>query len=112
MSLSSVCVVCNALRLKWFQPQKHIVQEEQKQENNKQEEKKKEETKMVTELTIDGMMCAHCQKHVQDALAAMEGVTAVTVDLEAKKAQVTTDKEISMDTFAKVITDAGYTLVR
>ena len=67
---------------------------------------------MVTELTIDGMMCAHCQKHVQDALAAMEGVTAVTVDLEAKKAQVTTDKEISMDTFAKVITDAGYTLVR
>ena len=112
MSLSSVCVVCNALRLKWFRPQKHIVQEEQKQENNKQEEKKKEETKMVTELTIDGMMCAHCQKHVQDALAAMEGVTAVTVDLEAKKAQVTTDKEISMDTFAKVITDAGYTLVR
>lgn len=112
MSLSSVCVVCNALRLKWFRPQKHIVQEEQKQENNKQEEKKKEETKMVTELTIDGMMCAHCQKHVQDALAAMEGVTAVTVDLETKKAQVTTDKEISMDTFAKVITDAGYTLVR
>lgn len=112
MSLSSVCVVCNALRLKWFRPQKHIGQEEQKQENNNQEEKKKEETKMVTELTIDGMMCAHCQKHVQDALAAMEGVTAVTVDLEAKKAQVTTDKEISMDTFAKVIADAGYTLVR
>lgn len=112
MSLSSVCVVCNALRLKWFRPQKHIQQEEQKQENDKQEEKKKEETKMVTELTIDGMMCVHCQKHVQDALAAMDGVTAVTVDLEAKKAQVTTDKEISMDTFAKVITDAGYTLVR
>lgn len=112
MSLSSVCVVCNALRLKWFRPQKHIQQEEQKQENNNQEEKKKEETKMVTELTIDGMMCAHCQKHVQDALAAMDGVTAVTVDLGAKKAQVTTDKEISMDTFAKVIADAGYTLVR
>ena len=112
MSLSSVCVVCNALRLKWFRPQKHIQQEEQKQENDKQEENKKEETKMVTELTIDGMMCAHCQKHVQDALAAMDGVTAVTVDLEAKKAQVTTDKEISMDTFAKVIADAGYTLVR
>lgn len=101
MSLSSVCVVCNALRLRSFLP-----------EHRKQKKEKKEETEMVTELTIEGMMCAHCQKHVQDALAAMEGVTSVTVDLEAKKAQVTAEKEISMDAFEKVIADAGYTLVR
>lgn len=104
MSLSSVCVVCNALRLRWFKPQKHIGKENI--------DNHKEETGMVTELKIEGMMCAHCQKHVQDALAAMDGVTAVTVDLEAKKAQVTTDKEITMDEFAKVIADAGYTLVK
>lgn len=40
---------------------------------------------MEKTLKIEGMMCQHCQKHVHDALAAMDGVTAVTVDLEGKK---------------------------
>ena len=63
-------------------------------------------------LKIEGMMCGHCQKHVEEALSAMDGVTSVTVDLEGKKATVTTNKEISTDQFAKVITDAGYELVK
>ena len=58
------------------------------------------------------MMCQHCQKHVHDALAAMDGVTAVTVDLEGKKADVTTSKDIPTEDFAKVIADAGYELVK
>lgn len=47
--------------------------------------KKEEDETMEKTLKIEGMMCQHCQKHVHDALAAMDGVTAVTVDLEGKK---------------------------
>lgn len=67
---------------------------------------------MKTTLKIEGMMCMHCQKHVHEALAAMEGVTEVTVDLEGKKADVTASREIPTEEFEKVITDAGYELVK
>ena len=66
---------------------------------------------METELKIEGMMCAHCQKHVNDALSKMAGVTAVEVNLEAGTAKVTAEREISRAEFAQVITDAGYELV-
>ena len=98
MSLSSVCVVTNALRLRFF-----------KTEKNK--EMPKEEKIMKYEFGVEGMMCMHCQKHVKDALEAMEGVTAVEVDLEGKKASVEADREISMDEFKEVIKEAGYEVV-
>ena len=66
---------------------------------------------MQTELKIEGMMCAHCQKHVNDALAQMDGVTAVEVNLEAGTATVTAEREIPQTEFAQVITEAGYELV-
>ena len=66
---------------------------------------------MTKELKIEGMMCQHCVKHVNDALSKMDGVTNVVVSLEGNKADVTMDREISMDEFKKVITDAGYELV-
>ena len=66
---------------------------------------------MKYELKIEGMMCQHCQKHVYDALNAMEGVTA-EVNLEEKTATVTSDREISDDEFARVIEEAGYKLVK
>ncbi|MBQ1615234.1 MAG: heavy-metal-associated domain-containing protein, partial [Selenomonas sp.] len=66
---------------------------------------------METELKIEGMMCAHCQKHVNDALSKMVGVTAVEVNLEAGTAKVTAEREISRAEFAEVITAAGYELV-
>ncbi|MBC3536311.1 heavy-metal-associated domain-containing protein [Megasphaera hominis] len=72
---------------------------------------KEESTNMKTTLKIEGMMCQHCQKHVHEALAAMDGVTAVSVDLEGKKAEVETNREIPTAEFAKVIADAGYELV-
>ena len=67
---------------------------------------------MQTTFKVDGMMCKHCQKHVHDALAKMDGVTAVDVSLENNSATVTTDKDIPLDDFAKVIDDAGYELIR
>ncbi len=57
------------------------------------------------------MMCAHCQKHVHDALAKMDGVTDVTVDLEGGSADVKATRDIPQDEFQKVIADAGYELV-
>lgn len=118
MSMSSVCVVMNALRLRFFKPNHTVgtVSRETKHETfhikSNETTKKEGTTTMKTTLKIEGMMCQHCQKHVHDALAAMDGVTEVTVDLEGKKAEVTATKDISTDTFAKVIADAGYELVK
>ena len=103
MSISSVTVVLNALRLRGFKAETY---------NEAQNvSTPKEEKIMKKELHIEGMMCAHCQKHVHDALAKMEGVTEVVVDLEGKKAAVTLSKEISQAEFAKVIEEAGYELI-
>ena len=104
MSLSSVCVVFNALRLRFFKPLR--IEETIHQTNIK------EEVKMTTELQIEGMMCEHCKKHVEDALKGIAGVTAVTVSLENKNAVVTSDTEISMEEYSKVIDDAGYKLLK
>jgi len=101
MSMSSVCVVLNALRLRWFKIDHKI-----------SEIAKKEEIIMQIELKIEGMMCAHCQKHVHDDLSKIEGVKEVKVDLEGKKAVVTMTKNIPTEEFAKVIAAAGYTLVK
>ena len=118
MSMSSVCVVMNALRLRFFKPN-HIVGIVSRETTHETSHIHSTETiqkegisTMKTTLHIEGMMCQHCQKHVHDALAAMDGVTDVTVDLEGKKADVTTTKDISTDAFAKVIADAGYELVK
>lgn len=109
MSLSSVCVVLNALRLRSFKPEHE--EEFESIEEVRQEPAGKDEEKMEKELKIEGMMCAHCQKHVHDALAKMAGVLEVTVDLEAKTAKVVMDKEIADGEFKAVIEEAGYELV-
>lgn len=124
MSLSSVCVVFNALRLKFFKPYRNSQSIELK--NTPPEETaspeadgRKEETTMTIEMNIDGMMCEHCQKHVSDALNSLDGVTA-TVSLEDKKAIVTIDNAMGDngaindtaldDMLKKAVTDAGYTV--
>lgn len=106
MSLSSVCVVCNALRLRFFKPERRKAAEPQETNHVQQ---KKEETGMKAVLKIEGMMCEHCKKHVEDALNGMEGVS-VQVDLEQKCAVVTAGRDISDDEFRGVIAEAGYTL--
>ena len=120
MSLSSVCVVLNALRLNFFQPDHAAITAKDNAAETATDaaddvsiqEQEKEATTMEKTLKIEGMMCAHCQKHVHDALAKMDGVTDVTVDLEGGKADVKATRDIPQDEFAKVITDAGYELVR
>ncbi len=118
MSLSSVCVVTNALRLKRFRVKQDrhsadVIDEVENRQALTAEtgELERKEKIMKYELKIEGMMCQHCQKHMTDALNAMDGVKA-EVNLEAKTAAVEADHEISMDEFEKVVADAGYTLVR
>ncbi len=115
MSMSSVCVVLNALRLKFFTVKHSETSTAQNNfaqvniENLKINQQ--EANNMTTELKIEGMMCKHCVKHVHDALAKMDGVTNVEVSLEKNNAVVTSAQEISTGDFKKVIEDAGYELV-
>lgn len=98
MSLSSVTVVGNALRLRNFKP--------------KALKKKGEKTSMKKKITIEGMACAHCSARVEQALAALDGVASVTVDLEGKAALVTLAKDISDASLSAAIVDAGYTVTK
>ncbi|MBE8954214.1 MAG: heavy metal translocating P-type ATPase [Quinella sp. 2Q5] len=117
MSLSSVCVVLNALRLRFFRVNHSTARADIERRVEVRTEIipitiTKEATQMQTTLKVEGMMCKHCQKHVHDALAKMDGVTGVDVSLETNTATVTATKEIPADDFAKVIANAGYELVR
>ena len=69
----------------------------------------KKVAKMKAVLKIDGMMCNHCRMHVEKALSAVEGVSAVTVDLEAKTATVESATEIDRDVLRAAVADDGYT---
>ncbi|OUQ60165.1 copper-translocating P-type ATPase [Flavonifractor sp. An112] len=103
MSLSSVCVVSNALRLKLFRPLHPEAPAEQI-------ETQKGTSTMTKTMTINGMMCAHCQAHVEKALNAIDGVTA-TVDLAAKTATVTLSKDVADEVLKNAVTEAGYEVV-
>ncbi|MDE6706175.1 MAG: heavy metal translocating P-type ATPase [Treponemataceae bacterium] len=92
MSLSSFCVVMNALRL------------------NGAKIKTKEKT-MTRTLKVDGMMCAHCEAHVKKALEAVGGVAAATADHTSGTATVTLMGTVANDALAKAVSDAGYTLI-
>ena len=94
MSLSSLFVVTNALRLTRFGKEKTI--------------KKSEEIAMKKVITVEGMMCQHCVAHVTKALQGIDGVNGVEVNLKKKTATVELSKEIENDAFVAAITDAGY----
>ncbi len=119
MSLSSVCVVSNALRLKFFKPKRLAYDGPQRIDTTHVEvidanqiEKEQHETggkTMKKTLMIDGMMCQHCVKHVTDALSALPGCR-VDVSLENKCAEVEMSQELDNATLTKAVTDAGYTV--
>jgi len=104
MSMSSVCVVSNALRLKLFKPRHAGGGTNISQETNTL----KEEPTMTKTMKIEGMMCQMCVKHVTNALNALPGITA-TVDLDAKTATVT--GEATDEALKKAVEDAGYQVV-
>ncbi len=118
MSLSSVCVVANALRLRNFKETqkaaaKETVKEAAKEADNKNASQNisKEEIKMTKTIIIEGMSCGHCTARVQKALEALEGITAVTMSLEQKSAEITLAQEIPNQLLTQTITDAGYEVV-
>lgn len=121
MSLSSLCVVSNALRLRLFKDEGTEKSEQlpcegrrpiaEEKDRNSFSEKTKGEKNMKKTLTVEGMMCAHCEAHVKKALAAVEGVAEVAVDLQSKKATVTLTKDVSDKSLMDAVAEAGYTPV-
>lgn len=135
MSLSSIFVVGNALRLRGFKsgftPLKkgtpkashketeiaHAAAEEEQcilkapaEQNNRQDVKQeKERTNTMTKvISIEGMMCNHCTGTVQKALEAVEGVKVVTMSLEQKNAAVELASDVADEVLTKAVVDAGY----
>ena len=106
MSLSSFCVVSNALRLRLFKPRHQAAPVAA--EPVKPMEPEKEEETMTKILTVEGMMCVHCQGRVEKALAGVKGVKSVSVDLEAKTATVEAGLLVKESTLVQAVTDAGY----
>lgn len=98
MSMSSVFVVSNALRLRRFKPEmvEHTIQ-------------LKEEMKMTTVIKVEGMMCPHCKAMVEKVCKAVPGTQDALVDLQAKTVTVTGDA--ALDALKKAVVDAGYEVI-
>lgn len=117
MSLSSVCVVSNALRLKRLKLSngsnrsgKENITDSTGINKNNINTLRKEDLVMTKKITIEGMMCEHCTGRVEKALRAVSGVTDVVMSLEGKSATVTTDST-DENALKNAVTEAGYEVV-
>ena len=99
MSLSSVCVVSNALRLKKFKSNYKIKENKTIMERN---------TKTII---IEGMQCNHCKMTVEKVLNSIDGVTNAVVNLENKTATLESNKDIDNNKINEAITEAGFTII-
>lgn len=113
MSLSSVCVVSNALRLNFFKAKQAgrspvPVADSFKAQPQQAAETWKGDTNMEKVIHIEGMMCGHCTAHVEKALSALEGVSAVKADLSSKSATVTLSAPVADEELKAAVADAGY----
>lgn len=104
MSLSSVTVVLNALRLKLFEPR---ISKNLLEQNNISKGDKMEKI-----LKVDGMTCGHCKARVEKVVSAIDGVDSVEVNLASKNVTVKMSKDISEQTLSDVIVDAGYEVIK
>ncbi|MGN0797293.1 MAG: heavy metal translocating P-type ATPase [Christensenellales bacterium] len=106
MSLSSTCVVLNALRLNAVS-----ITNKSKTNKNAKKSNKKEEKIMKKTIKIDGMMCSHCQAHVTDALNAIQGVASADVDYKQGNAIVTLNDNVSDETLTSAVEKEGYKVI-
>jgi P-type Cu2+ transporter len=119
MSLSSFCVVTNALRLNLFNiyrrgrnsKKKTVLLPDNLSGFQNISNNHMEESGMKKTISIDGMMCDHCRMHVEKALAAVDGVSKVEVSLADKKADVMLGKDVTDKALMDAVTEAGYTPV-
>ncbi len=110
MSLSSFCVVTNALRLNFFKVKNSALNK------NKTQIATQEETKMAEKiektLKVEGMMCSHCESHVKQALEKLDGVEEAKADHEKCQVYVKLSKEVPEADLEKAVTEAGYKYVK
>ena len=111
MSLSSFCVVTNALRLNWFDM--YNAKKDKKVKNAvsiilEESDENKEENKMEKTMKIEGMMCGHCEARVKKALEALEQVESAAVSHEAGTAVVTLKSDVADDVLKKAVEDQDY----
>ena len=103
MSLSSFCVVTNALRLNLFDMRNAA--------KDKKIKRKQEETRMEKTMKIEGMMCGHCEATVKKALEALDGVDHAEVSHEQDQAVVTLKEDVANDVLKKAVEDKDYNVV-
>ena len=108
MSLSSFCVVMNALRLNFVNVTSSKSDKKIKEVNIDYTE----EFKMTKTIKIDGMMCPHCEAAVKKALEAIDGVTSATASHTEKQATVELSKDVDTAVLEQAVVDAGYTIIK
>ena len=120
MGLSSFCVVSNALRLNLMKV--YDSRRDKKVKNaisgnlinnnlneNKENEIRKENEEM--KITVNGMMCGHCEGHVKKALEAIEGIESVVASHAENLVTITTSKDVAEDVIKAAVVEAGYEYV-
>lgn len=123
MSLSSFCVVTNALRLNFFKMNSPKRDKKIKQnftgsiplavEGIANSNTRKEANNMAEKtLKVEGMMCQHCERHVKEALEKIDGVDSAVANHETNSVLVQLSKDVAEADFEKAVTDAGYTYVK
>lgn len=108
MSLSSFCVVMNALRLNFV----NITSPKSDKKIKEVNIDYTEEFKMTKTIRIDGMMCPHCEAAVKKAIEAIDGVTSATASHTEKQATVELSKDVDTAVLEQAVVDAGYTIIK
>ena len=108
MSLSSFCVVMNALRLNFV----NITSSKNDRKIKEVNIDYTEEFKMTKTIKIDGMMCPHCEAAVKKALEAIDGVTSAIASHTEKQATVELSKDVDTAVLEQAVVDAGYTIIK
>lgn len=108
MSLSSFCVVMNALRLNFV----NVTGSKNDRKIKEVNIDYTEEFKMTKTIKIDGMMCPHCEATVKKALEAIDGVTSATASYTEKQATVELSKDVDTAVLEQAVVDAGYTIIK